>query len=133
MKIPILSDRQYEFLKFLTQIVVPAFGALYFSLAQIWGLPKAEEVVGTLVVLDTFLGAILGLSSANYKASDKRFDGHIDVEEGEDAKKFSLNLNSDPDDLEHKEEVTFKVNKPTTQTPIKKTVKKIPRRKFPEN
>ena len=43
------------------------YGTLYFALAGIWGLPFREEIVGTITAVDTFLGVILGISSANYK------------------------------------------------------------------
>jgi hypothetical protein len=44
----------------------PAIGTLYFALAGIWNLPYPEEIVGTITAIDTFLGAVLGISSANY-------------------------------------------------------------------
>ena len=62
-----LSNKAYDVLKWITIIVLPAISALYFGLAQIWGFPYAERVVGTIAVICTFLGAILGISSANYK------------------------------------------------------------------
>lgn len=62
-----LSNKTYDILKWIAQILLPASGALYFGLASIWNLPYAEEVVGTITVVDAFLGALLGISSANYK------------------------------------------------------------------
>lgn len=61
-----MSNKVYDILKWTAQIVIPALGAAYFGLAEIWGLPFAPEIVGTVTVIDTFLGAILGISSANY-------------------------------------------------------------------
>lgn len=61
-----MSNRAYNILKFIAQIVLPALGTLYFVIAGIWGLPYVEKVVGTITAVDTFLGAILGLSSVNY-------------------------------------------------------------------
>lgn len=62
----IFSDKTYNLLKWIAMIVLPALGALYFGLASIWGLPYGQEIVGTITVIDTFLGAILGISSSNY-------------------------------------------------------------------
>ena len=62
-----MSNKTYDVLKFIAQIVMPAIGALYFGLAGIWGFPYAEQIVGTITVVDTFLGAILGISTASYK------------------------------------------------------------------
>jgi hypothetical protein len=61
------SNKTYDVLKWVAQIVLPAIGALYFGLSQIWGLPYGEEVVGSITVIDTFLGALLGVSTAQYK------------------------------------------------------------------
>ena len=62
----IFNDKTYDILKWIAQIVLPAFGTLYFALAQIWGWPFGNEVVGTVTAVDTFLGVILGLSKRVY-------------------------------------------------------------------
>lgn len=109
----ILNSDIYDKLKFFTQVLLPALGALYFALAGIWNLPSAEQVIGTVVALDTFLGVALHLSSGAYANSDARYDGHMEVEEKPDGvKTFSLNLNGDPKDLPDQKEVIFKVKKP---------------------
>ena len=61
-----LSNSNYDWLKWVAQIFLPAFGTLYFALAQIWGLPYAEQVVGTITAIDAFLGALLGISTHFY-------------------------------------------------------------------
>ena len=61
-----LSNKAYDVLKFIAQIVLPAIGTLYFALANIWGFPYAEEIVGTITAIDAFLGALLGISTAKY-------------------------------------------------------------------
>lgn len=66
-----MSNKVYDALKFVAQIVLPATGTLYFALSQIWGLPFGEEIVGTITAVDAFLGAILGISSINYNKENK--------------------------------------------------------------
>ncbi len=66
-----LDNYTYDFLKWLAQIVLPAFGTFYFALSSIWGLPYAEQVVGTITAFDAFLGALLGLSSKNYNNKEE--------------------------------------------------------------
>jgi hypothetical protein len=61
-----MSNKVYDVLKFIAQILLPALGTLYFALAKIWGFPYAAEVVGTISAIDAFLGALLGISTANY-------------------------------------------------------------------
>lgn len=66
-----MSNKLYDILKYIAQIVLPACATLYFALAGIWNLPYGEEVVGTITAIDTFLGVILGISSANYNQEQK--------------------------------------------------------------
>lgn len=63
-----LNNKTYDILKWIAQYLLPAAGTLYFALAQIWGLPYGEQIVGTIAAVDTFLGVVLGISSANYNA-----------------------------------------------------------------
>ncbi len=65
-----LNNKQYDILKYIAQIVLPALGTLYFALSSIWGLPYGEQVVGTITAVDAFLGALLGLSTAQYKKNN---------------------------------------------------------------
>ena len=62
----VLNNRVYDVLKWIALYLLPALGTLYFALAGIWNLPYGEEVVGTITAVDTFLGVLLGISSANY-------------------------------------------------------------------
>lgn len=67
-----LSNKAYDVMKFVAQILLPAIGTLYFALAQIWDLPLAEEIVGTITAVDAFLGAVLGISTAQYNKEQMR-------------------------------------------------------------
>lgn len=62
-----LSNKVYDILKWIAQILLPALGTLYFALAQIWGFPYAEQIVGTITAIDTFLGILLGISTVHYR------------------------------------------------------------------
>lgn len=62
-----MSNKVYDILKWAAQLFLPALATLYFALAQIWGFPFGEEIVGTITAIDTFLGVILGISTASYK------------------------------------------------------------------
>lgn len=61
-----MNDKVYDTLKWVAQYLLPATGTLYFALAGIWGFPYGEEIVGTITAVDTFLGVLLGIASANY-------------------------------------------------------------------
>ena len=62
----VLSNKLYNILKWIAMYLLPAVGTLYFALAGIWGLPYGEQIVGTITAIDTFLGVVLGISSAQY-------------------------------------------------------------------
>lgn len=61
-----MSNKIYDDLKFIAQLVLPALATLYVTIASIWGLPFPEEISGTIMAIDTFLGAVLMISSSNY-------------------------------------------------------------------
>lgn len=61
-----MSNKTYDILKYIAQVVIPCLGTLYYALSEIWGLPYGIEIVGTLTAIDTFLGGLLRLSSINY-------------------------------------------------------------------
>ena len=67
----LLTDKIYKVLKWIAQFLLPGLGTLYFALAGIWGLPYGEQVIGTVVAVDTFLGVILGISTAQYNKAAK--------------------------------------------------------------
>ena len=61
-----LSNSCYDILKWVCMIVLPALATAYVGLASIWGWPLADEVAKTVAVICTLLGALLGISTAQY-------------------------------------------------------------------
>lgn len=61
-----MTNKTYDVLKYVAQIVLPALGTLYFALSEIWALPYGSEIVGTITAIDAFLGTVLKISSDNY-------------------------------------------------------------------
>ncbi len=74
-----MNNKVYDVLKWIAMYLLPALGTLYFALSGIWGLPFGEQVVGTITAVDTFLGVILGISSANYKKLSKSPEAEKEV------------------------------------------------------
>lgn len=68
MKLP---DKVYDILKWIVMIVIPALATAYVGLAAIWGFPYADEVAKTAAVVCTLLGALLGISTAQYNKDQK--------------------------------------------------------------
>lgn len=64
-----LSNRAYDILKFIAQLLLPAIGTLIFALSSAWGgWSWAEPVVGTITAVDVFLGTLLKISTDKYNA-----------------------------------------------------------------
>jgi hypothetical protein len=108
----LLGDKMYNFVKKLVQVIIPAGGALYFALSKIWGFPHGEDVVGSLMAVATFLGVVLGISSAQYTASGAGYQGHMTVQPNSDGvtKVTGLHFDGEPKDLEGKSAMTFKIH-----------------------
>lgn len=66
-----MKNKTYDILKYIAQIVLPALATLYLALAGIWNLPYGEAISGKVMAIDTFLGAILMLSSTKYNKKEE--------------------------------------------------------------
>lgn len=67
-----MSNQVYDVLKFIAQIVLPALATLWAALGKIWGWPLVTEITATICAADTFLGALLGISSMQYAKQEKQ-------------------------------------------------------------
>lgn len=69
-----LSDKAYDILKWLSLVVFNAVGVLYKTLAAVWGLPYGEEVMTTCAAIALFIGALIGVSTAEYRKAEAKND-----------------------------------------------------------
>lgn len=61
-----LSDRVYTILKWICLICIPALATFYVALSSVWGWPYAEEVSKTANAVCVLIGALIGISTAQY-------------------------------------------------------------------
>ena len=61
-----LNDKVCDILAWCGKIVLPALAVLYATLADTWSLPYSSEISTTIMAIDVFLNALLGISSANF-------------------------------------------------------------------
>ena len=66
-----LNDRLYNILKWLCMIVLPAAATFYAALAAVWALPYSREIVTTVTAAAAFIGALLGISTAEYRKEEQ--------------------------------------------------------------
>lgn len=62
-----MKNKTYDILKYIACVVLPALATLVLTIFKIWGLPYGEAIAGTITAIDTFLGAILMISSGAYR------------------------------------------------------------------
>ena len=106
-----LNNTVYDILKWIVVIFLPADGAAYYGLAQLWMLPYVEQVVGTIVVAATFLGALIGISTTTYNKKDGGYDGVLMLESDEENRAvYSFVLHDDPELLVNKDKLNIKVS-----------------------
>ena len=61
-----LKNKTYDILKYIVTIVLPALTTLWLTIASIWNIPYGEPIGATVGAITVFLGALIGISSANY-------------------------------------------------------------------
>lgn len=66
-----LPNKVYDVMKWFVILFVPGLATFYSVLAGIWDLPFVDEIPKTLIAIDTFLGAILGISTMTYEQKKK--------------------------------------------------------------
>lgn len=80
----LFSNRAYDIMKFIAQILLPALATFYATVGALLELPGVEKTVGVIVALDLLLGAVLGVSSRQYESSGAKYDGALVLNEEED-------------------------------------------------
>lgn len=74
----ITNSKIYDTLKFIALIVLPAVATLYTTLGGIWGLPYPKEIAASIMAIDTFMGAVLKISSDVYHSRPVEQEGGAD-------------------------------------------------------
>ena len=81
-----LNNKVYNTLKWVAMILLPALSTFVMSLGDIWEIAYKEQIALTITAIDTFLGAVLMISSASYKG-----EGKLAVEPGSEECVILLN------------------------------------------
>ena len=61
-----LNNDVYDVLKWIVLVVIPACTTAYVGLASIWNWPCPDAIAKTSANICTLLGALLGISTAQY-------------------------------------------------------------------
>ena len=66
----VLKNSVYDKLKWMAMFFLPALAILIQSIFAIWNLPYGKDISATVVAINAFLGACLGISSIQYKGGE---------------------------------------------------------------
>ncbi len=66
----ILPNGWYDILKWVSVIALPALAVLVGVLGKTWGMPDVDKIVITINAVGVFIGALIGVSTAQYNRSN---------------------------------------------------------------
>lgn len=87
-----ISNKAYDILKWVALIALDALGVCYKTLAAIWGWPFGDEVLATCTAISLCIGALLGISTAQYNRA-------LAVDNGAELKKLEAERNQMEEEL----------------------------------
>lgn len=109
------SNKAYDSLKFVALILLPALAVLYFGLGQEWGWPSTGKVVASITLLDTFLGALLQISTSKFNNEPQAVVGYLDsngVDPDTGIPHLALTVTTHPSEILNAEHAILKVGPP---------------------
>lgn len=110
-----LNNSTYDKLKFIALVVLPALATLVVAVNPLWNIPNQDAIAGTIIAIDTFLGALLGISSKQYNEAAENFDGYLHAE-GEDPDtghpNMKLVITKPPQELFGGKDVRLQIGRP---------------------
>lgn len=110
-KVTAMSDKTFNTLRWIAQILLPGLGAFYFAMAGIWDWAYAEQVIGSLAALDVLLGVLLGYSRKQYEQSEQLYDGNLVITpRTDDADLYSIELSTPIGEIAGKSTLALKVD-----------------------
>lgn len=101
-----MNNKIYDILKRVALIIIPALATFVNAAGIVWGIPHTNEVTATITAFGVFLGAALGVSSANYTPDTH---GNLVVTKHDDV---YADFAAEPADLKDGDTIVLKVTKP---------------------
>ena len=101
-----MNDKTYDILKRVALIIIPALATFVNAAGIVWGLPYTNEITATITAFGVFLGAALGVSSANYTPETH---GNLVVTDFNDV---YADFAHEPEKLKDGDTIVLKVTKP---------------------
>lgn len=101
-----MTNKTYDALKYVALIIIPALATFVNAIGIVWGVPHTNDVTMTITAFGVFLGATLGISSANHEPETH---GNLVVTKHDDV---YADFTSEPTNLKDGDTIVLKVTKP---------------------
>jgi len=66
----ILPNKVYDIIKWVSMIALPAVAVLVGVLGKTWGWADVDKIVITINAIAVFIGALIGVSTAQYNKAN---------------------------------------------------------------
>ena len=73
-----LSNRMYDFLKWLALTAIPGLEIFWLTIGKVWGLPYVTEIGTTIAAVGLLIATLIGVSTVQYR----RNLAEVDTEDG---------------------------------------------------
>jgi hypothetical protein len=103
------NQKIYYAFRFISWVVIPVFSALWYIISGILHTHTPSPVVGVIIAIDAYLGIALQISSARYQKKNQKRAGYIVRSDNEEKRTFTLELEMDPEEFQHEDELVFKM------------------------
>ena len=107
------SNKAYDILKYIALIVLPAVAVLVLGLGQLWSWDNVAAWVATITLVDTFLGALLQISSKQYGSNYAGFLEANGLHEDTGLPNLKMIVTKSPEEILQAGEVRLKVKNPS--------------------
>ena len=110
-----LGNKTYTTLKYIAMIGLPSLATLALGLGQLYNWAATTQIVGTITLLNKFLGSLLGISTGRYNRNDDNFDGYLGgngVDPDTGIPNLQLTVTTPPEEMLNNKIVRLKVGAP---------------------
>lgn len=101
------NQKVYYAFRFISWVVIPVFSALWYIISGILHTSTPSPVVGVVIAIDAYLGISLQISAARQHRQKRA--GYIVRADTENKRTFTLELEMDPEEFQHEDELVFKM------------------------
>jgi hypothetical protein len=103
-----MNAKMLNYLRLAAQYWIPALGTLVFTLGSIWDWTFTENLVGSIMAFDTFLGVLLGFQTRG--SAQSGYDGQLVINTTNPVKDvYTVDLGQTLASLPGKDSVTLRI------------------------